>query len=382
MDIRVLHCYGDYKWTGPSEPVVALVGELCRRGLRSELACVGMTTRGNPALAHRARQAGLAVHDQFWFESSPNVRKNLRDVQSLMHLVLDGGFHIIHAHGSWDHVLGAVAARRLPGSPCIIRTDHGGREFTGDLHHCIQFGPAMTDHLIVLSDRLRARAVCALELSPQRVTTVRGGIDPEDFRPCEPPSGIRSRFGLSERDVVFGVVARVQRHRRFEIILRAASIARTRNRRIKMLVLGRGTFKTEVLDRPVSEMALEDSVFPIGYRRRDYLEVLSMIDAGIMLVPGSDASCRAAMQMAAMAKPLVVARRGVLPDIVVDGRTGIVVDDTPENLAEALVQMAQDSERRLLWGQAARERILTYFTLARQAEQVEELYGSVLNCKR
>ena len=90
MDIRVLHCYGDYKWTGPSEPVVALVRELSRRGLRTELACAGMTARGNPALARRARQAGLVVHDRFWFESSPNVRKNLRDVQSLMRLVRDG----------------------------------------------------------------------------------------------------------------------------------------------------------------------------------------------------------------------------------------------------------------------------------------------------
>jgi len=106
--------------------------------------------------------------------------------------------------------------------------------------------------------------------------------------------------------------------------------------------------------------------------------VLSVFDAGMLLVPGSDGSCRAAMQMAAMGKPLVVAQRGVLPEIVVDGETGIVVEDTAENLAEALLEMAQDAQRRRRWGEAGRRRMVEHFSLSRQADEVEEVYRRVL----
>ncbi|KPK65534.1 MAG: hypothetical protein AMK73_02750 [Planctomycetes bacterium SM23_32] len=78
--------------------------------------------------------------------------------------------------------------------------------------------------------------------------------------------------------------------------------------------------------------------------------------------------------MAAMGNPLIVAQRGVLPDIVRDGETGIVVTDTAANVADALVSLAQDGERRREWGRAARERMCRHFTLERQAEAVIGVY--------
>jgi glycosyltransferase involved in cell wall biosynthesis len=232
---------------------------------------------------------------------------------------------------------------------------------------------------VVLTDKFRAQAVEALTMDPNRVTRIRGGVDVEKYRPYDPPAGIREQFGLSEQDVVFGIVARVQWHRRFDVLLDAFDRVRQRDPGIKIVVLGRGTHKEEILDRPLVQMGLEETVYPLGYRREDYRDVLAMLDAGLMLVPGSDASCRAAMEMASMGKPLVVAERGVLPDIVVDGRTGIAVKDSPENLATAVLEMAHDPEKRRRWGEAARERMVDLFSLDRQADATEQLYHRLLS---
>jgi glycosyltransferase involved in cell wall biosynthesis len=126
-------------------------------------------------------------------------------------------------------------------------------------------------------------------------------------------------------------------------------------------------------------MGLRGTVIAAGYRREDYRQALASFDAGLMLMPGTDGSCRAAMQMAAMGKPLIVARRGVLPDVVVDGRTGIVVKDTPANLAEAVLEMAADADRRAEWGAAARERMCRLFSLPRCVDEVEALYARLLS---
>jgi glycosyltransferase involved in cell wall biosynthesis len=128
-------------------------------------------------------------------------------------------------------------------------------------------------------------------------------------------------------------------------------------------------------------MHLEDTVYPLGYRKDDYKEVLAMCDAGMLLVPGSDGSCRAAMQMAAMAKPLVVANRGVLPEIVLNGQTGIVVNDTPENLAAALLKMGSSAEQRRVWGQAARNRMKEFFSLERQTRDIIDIYKRLVRQK-
>jgi len=380
VQISVLHCYADYKWTGPSGPIVQLCRYQRRAGLRSELACIGRGPHPAYPLAARAREAGVRVHDQFFFDSRPNLRRNLRDVEYLTHLINQGGHDLVHAHGSWDHVLAAAAAKRASPRRPIVRTDHGERPYGRNPLHRLQFSPALTDHLIVPGERSRRNAIRGLRLDPRAVTAVRGAVDCDEYRPMEPPGALRAGLGWKDDEVVFVVVARVQTHRRFDVLLEAMLQLKEQDPRVKLIVMGRGTHKAEVLDRPVREMDLQDAVVPFGYRRDDYKEVIASADAGIMLVPGSDASCRAAMEMAAMSKPLIVARRGVLPEIVEHGRTGLVVDDTPENLAAAILEMARDAPKRRLWGRAARNRMLTLFAPERQAAEVADVYRRVLEC--
>jgi len=171
----------------------------------------------------------------------------------------------------------------------------------------------------------------------------------------------------------------VQPHRRFGVLLEAARIVLQADPRVKIIVLGRGTRRQKLLDRPLARMGLAGTVYPLGYRTEDYKDVLAVADAGLMLVPGSDGSCSAAMQLAAMGKPMLVARRGVLPDIVRDGETGMVVTDTPGSLAEAMLEMASLSpEQRRDWGRASRQRMVDFFSIERQADAVIEAYKGLL----
>lgn len=377
MCVPVLHCYADYKWTGPSEPIAQLCRELSQRGWRSDLACRPTRAPDESGLPQRARAMGVRVFDNFSFAGRANPWKHVRDVRRLSGLIAEGDYGIVHCHGTWDHVIAFLALRRSRRVP-LVRTDHGAREYRRGPLSRFYYGPRMTDHLVVLSDRCAVRAVSKLGRDPDTVTTIRGAVDTDAFRPMEAPAGLREQFGLSAEDVIVGVVARVQRHRRFDVLLKAARIVRQRDRRVRIVVCGRGTHKASILDRPVVRMGLEDTVIPLGYRTDDYREVLSMFDAGLMLVPGSDGSCRAALQMAAMGKPLIVARRGVLPDVARDGETGIVADETPSDLAEAILEMAADGDRRLEWGRAARQRMCRHFSLPAQVDRLSRVYRSLL----
>ncbi len=381
MPVPVLHCYADHKWTGPSEPVLKLCNELSRRNWRSDLACM-VAPRGHPnLLAERARAAGIRTFEPFHSVYGTGIVRALLDGGRLKRVVADGGYRIVHCHGSRDHLV-AGWARVLFGMPGvrIIRSDHKARDLRSGRMMRTYVGPKMIERLIVLSDRFAVQAVSRLNVDWRRVTIVRGAIDTDEFRPQPPPDGIRERFGLAAEDIVVGVVARVQRHRRFDALLDAAHVVQGRDPRVKIVVCGRGTHKMAILDRPIARMGLQGTVLSLGYRRDDYRDTLSMFDAGLMLVPGTDGSCRAALQMAAMGKPLIVTRNGVLPDIVRDGETGVVIGaDTLSGIAQAILDLAADPARRRRWGEAARERVCRYFSLPRQVDEVVAIYEELLD---
>jgi len=372
--MRVLHCLADYKWTGPSEPMALLCRELTSRSCRAEIACQPNAEAGKRMLPERAREMGLTVHDTFRFDSRPNIRHNRADVRRLRALIRDGGFDVVHCHGTWDHFLTAWALGRRRSVP-LLRSDHRERDYRRMRWF---YAPRMADHMIVLGDRLRARVVDRIGRPPESVTAVRGAVDTGEFRPIDAPPGTRERHGLAPEDFVIGLVARVQPHRRFDVLLDAMQTVHARAPHVRVFVFGRGTRRQKLLVEPAARMGLKRTVLSPGYIADGYRDALAMLDAGMMLVPGTDGACRAAMQMAAMGKPLVVAERGALPDIVLDGRTGIVVKDTPDRLAEAILKMAATPAAvRAEWGAAARARMAEHFSLARQVDMIVDVYARV-----
>jgi glycosyltransferase involved in cell wall biosynthesis len=115
-----------------------------------------------------------------------------------------------------------------------------------------------------------------------------------------------------------------------------------------------------------------------GYHLADYPQLLAALDVKIFLVPGSDGSCRAVREAMAMGKPVIAARRGMLPELVQDGVSGFVVEDTPENLARAIISLVNDLPLRRKMGEAARQRICSEFSIKGQMEKVESVYRQTL----
>jgi glycosyltransferase involved in cell wall biosynthesis len=87
----------------------------------------------------------------------------------------------------------------------------------------------------------------------------------------------------------------------------------------------------------------------------------------------------AALEAAASGLPVVASRVGGLPEIVVDGETGLLVPpEDPAALAEALAALIRDPERRRALGSAAREYAVARYDWRACARVMEQLYEGVL----
>jgi glycosyltransferase involved in cell wall biosynthesis len=76
--------------------------------------------------------------------------------------------------------------------------------------------------------------------------------------------------------------------------------------------------------------------------------------------------------------PTIASRRGILPETVVEGETGCLVDESAEALAEALLDVGQNPEAWAVRGKAARRRVLARHATGAQADRLERFYREVI----
>jgi glycosyltransferase involved in cell wall biosynthesis len=236
------------------------------------------------------------------------------------------------------------------------------------------FGPRGCSGLVALSERIAEAARAELGGDAGRVAAVPGVVDEETYRPRPADPRIVAELGLEAGQRVIGVVARLQPHRRFDLLLEAFRRAVASAPGLRLVVVGRGTRAREVLEQPLERLGLCDSVIRAGYRGNDYRDVLALFAALVFLVPGSDGSCRAVLEAMSMGIPTVASRRGLLPETVVDGETGRLVDEDEGALAEALLEVWRDPAGWETRGKAARRRVLQRHTRARQARRLLDFY--------
>ena len=372
--MRVLHLFGDWKWTGPAEPTLDLCQELRARGVDARLLCPTAPAEASTNLPAAARDRGLEPLHGLRFNRRINLFDNLSDVSTLRALCETENMDILHVHFSQDHLLGGLAARRSRNRPMVVRTNQKAIP--------TKRGPGSSFLLRRLTDSYLTYSRVALEADTKsfglegRARLIPPALRLERFDPSISPASARARFGLTPDNFVLGVVARMQRHRRFDVLLEGVKQAPVPG--LRVLVIGRGTNMNEVAVEPARRLGLEKVVTFTGYLGKDYLPTVAAFDALLFLVPGSDGTCRALREAMAMGKPVIGARRGMIPELVDDGRTGIVVDDTPENLALAIVRLAGARNERMTMGKAARARAVEAFDIRRQADAVIASYEETL----
>jgi glycosyltransferase involved in cell wall biosynthesis len=80
--------------------------------------------------------------------------------------------------------------------------------------------------------------------------------------------------------------------------------------------------------------------------------------------------------------PVVATRSGGIPEIIEDGKTGLVVDrDDPHALAEAILTLIENENLRDSMGKAGRQRALQLFTWDKMAEQLMRYYDQLTGGK-
>ncbi len=296
----------------------------------------------------------------------------------LMKLIREEDAAIVHTNGIKAHLLGIIPAR-LSGRPLVWHfRDLPGRGGYGRIFRLLaRFSP---DRVVANS-----RAVKRALGDSDRCRVVYNGIEIPPASETEDRNRARLALGLGAEEIAVGTVGHFAPLKGYEDLLRAIPPIKEKVPAARFLITGGALYPAyrdyrRRLEELARELGVAEHIVFTG-EREDPGEILAALD--IFVLPSrSEGFGRANLEAMAAGLPVVSTRVGGIPEVVIDGETGILVPpNRPESLAEAITALAKDPARRKRLGTAGRKRAAD-FSLPKMADGVAAVYREILSPPR
>jgi starch synthase len=243
------------------------------------------------------------------------------------------------------------------------------------------------DAVIAVSRGMRADVLDVYpDLDPAKVFVVGNGVDAQAYRPVEAPDVVRS-LGVDPDRPYALFVGRITRQKGLMHLLAAAEQLPPE----AGLVLCAGA-----PDTPAERTQVADAVAELQSRRSGVVWIEQMLPreqlvplitgATVFVVPSVYEPLGIVnLEAAACGTAVVASDVGGIPEVVDDGRTGLLVHYDPDRpaefaagLAARISELLADPARAAAMGTAGRERVLAEFGWPAIAQQTVQVYEAVL----
>jgi len=282
---------------------------------------------------------------------------------------------IVHAHDSHGLAIAATAlsfGAVAPAPPLIAarRVDfHLNRNSFSRWKH------RQVAHFIAASQAI-ADMLYADGIARDRISVVHDGIDVDRISRID-PADLHREFWLPHGVPVLVNIGALVDHKGQRHLLDALPLAMRRVPDLHLVILGEGELRRP-LEQQVHRLHLERAVRLPGFRT----DVLALARSADLFVMSSITEGLGSTVLDAMAMGLAVVgtRAGGIPEAVVDGETGLLVPVAdPPALAEAIVSLMTDPERRARFGEASRRHVARHFTVDHLVDRTFAVYQDVVS---
>lgn len=367
---------------GMKEHLLALSAGLISAGHEVEVAAPGGSD-----VAEAVSADGMRVHP-IPLVGPLNPMRDPAAIAAVRKVVRVGGFDVIHAHGFKAGFVGRLGAR-LGGARTFVLTAHNHVLFRDDTPPSAKSRYRLVERslrglvtrYIAVSDSIRRELIDGYGLPADKITMVHNGVDPAPFLALQDRGAARSALGLPAGDaIVVGLAARFSAQKGLRHLVDAVPLLRSElhadGREVVVVIGGSGPLDSDLREQAVAVEASESLRWP--GQVDDIPAFLSALD--VYASPAETEALGMALIEAALAGvPMVATNVGGVPEVVIDGETGLLVAPAdPSALAHAVAELVRDPDRAHALAAAARERCLREFAPERMIERTLSVYAEAL----
>jgi glycosyltransferase involved in cell wall biosynthesis len=183
----------------------------------------------------------------------------------------------------------------------------------------------------------------------------------------------RDFYGLSPQKLECAFIGRVTRIKRPDRFLDVVTEIENRGLDIEFLMAGDGG----LLENCRTRIATSDMPVKVLGWQSDIEKVLSAADI-VVLTSDNEGTPLSLIQAGMSGLPVVSTRVGSVPEVVLDGVTGMITSLDVQEIADALEKLAKNNDLRAQMGAAAKEFTLANFGVDRLVHDHELLYKKLL----
>jgi glycosyltransferase involved in cell wall biosynthesis len=375
--LRVLHVVESLPPAGAEQVLVNTVPALLKLGVASDVAVLWPPYD----LARPLREQSILVHEL-------NIRSTWSvgaGVTALRRVVAEGGYDLIHAHLPMAVFYAAMARGRVP----VLASFHG----LSFEHYPASTIPKKlrrmaerwwTNHrvnaYIAVSSAVAEHYEHVLHVPRAKIDVIPNGFPVARLvrDPALDVASVRSGFGLDPIDCVLVHVGRFVAQKGHIHLLRAAQTLRERGIDFKILLIGQGPKKEEVMAF-INERQLSGIVkvhLPVS--QAELLKVLQASD--VFVFPSvSEGFGMAAGEAMCMGLPVIASNLPGIASLIEDGVSGVLVPPADSAaLAGAIERMVAHPKERERIAVAARKRIEENFSIEKIASDIADVYRRLI----
>jgi glycosyltransferase involved in cell wall biosynthesis len=304
---------------------------------------------------------------------------------------------IVHTHGAKPGVLGRLAAHRSK-VPVVIHTFHGhvfhsyfSRFVSGFIVRIERWLAGYSTALIAINQTLQRELIHHYRIAAaEKVKLIRLGIETNRYADNDGKkrTQFRNEFGLSNDEIAIGIVGRlvpVKQHRLFIEVADELLRTHAATKKLKFFIVGDGTEKKMLQEllrskqlayTPAADVSSAAIPFVFTSWRTDMDRVFAGLDI-VVLTSLNEGTPVSLMEAMAAGKPVVSTNVGGIPELIEDGRTGLLAADQ-EGLVAQLTTLIHNPELRQQLATAAMTEAHVRLSKSVETTELAALYTSLL----
>ncbi|MFW5908066.1 MAG: glycosyltransferase family 4 protein [Desulfosalsimonas sp.] len=348
-------------------PETELFIRLKKAGVDIEVAC-------NPKGKHFTR---LKKSDVYIHELIVKSRFSVKSIQKIRKLLNQKRYDILYCFNNKaaSNVLLATMGEKKY-RIITYRGTVGNVSFLSPASWTTHLNPRV-NRIVCVSEAVRRHLISMkflwLGFSPERAVTIYKGHDLDWYQ--SEPVDIANEFQIPGDAFTIGFAGRNRPHKGIAYLIDAARYLPV-DAKIHFLLLGRLT-GDKSLKKKIAQSPYHDRIHLTGFRE-DAPAVFAACDVVVMPSTKREGLSRVVIEAMAYGIPPVVTDVGGLPELVEDGRSGLVVPpENSEAIAHSILRLYENPEEKSRMGENARQRIRTKFHIDRTVEQTRILFDNL-----
>lgn len=371
--MNILHVATTFNRGGAEQHIVDLAQTQLREGHRVTIAFL---RRGYDYWAGHMRAAGAHVVD-LGLERYPEPAPLCR----LAGIIWKERPDIIHAHLQPAELYTRLSLLFpwIPRVPMLISKHNDEPFFPGRGSRQLGRWVARRAHrVIAISEAVRQNTCLKdLGLPPEKVVTIRYGIDPAPYQAVtqEEITRWRAGFGIGPGQLLIGTVARFVPQKALHVLLDGYAAFRKLTPElhdVRLMLVGRGPLEDELRGQ-ARRLGIEREIIFAGFRE-DIVTAMRSMDV-FALTSNYEGFGLVLVEAMAAGAPVVASRVSSIPEIVVDGQTGFVFPAGDSRALGMKLAALRDPAIRRQMGEAGLLRIRNQFRLEDVWRRMRPLYG-------